>query len=153
MARRRLREKQLGAIPDYRRKTPKPPQESKASLVGTSLGAEEEEDSAAVLPPVIVPFSPQDPSRPATLPAVLADFPTGGGITPEQQAGMDQLAQDFLEAVTDPNANPKDPVYQNRWQQAQITADQLFRLRYGDFSWMLRHNAAHRQALGENSSP
>ena len=116
-----------------------------------SAGAEGEADSNAVLPPVIVPFDPQHPSLPAALPAVLADFPAGGGITPEQQAGVDQLAEDFLEAVADPLADPTDPVYQKRWQQAQLTADQLFRLRYGDFAWMLRHNAAHRQALGDNT--
>ncbi len=104
----------------------------------------------AELPPVIVPFDPQHPSLPAPLPAVLAEFPEAGSITPEQQAGADQLAEDFLEAVADPLADPTDPAYQKRWQQAQLTADQLFRLRYGDFAWMIRHNAAHREALGAN---
>ena len=107
-----------------------------------------EQDAAAELPPVIVPFDPQHPSLPAPLPAVLAEFPEAGGVTPEQQAGVNQLAEDFLEAVADPLADPTDPAYQKRWQQAQLTADQLFRLRYGDFAWMLRHNAAHREALG-----
>lgn len=107
-----------------------------------------EGDPAAELPPVIVPFDPQHPSLPAPLPAVLAESPEAGSITPEQQAGADQLAEDFLEAVTDPLADPTDPAYQKRWQQAQLTADQLFRLRYGDFAWMIRHNAAHREALG-----
>ncbi len=103
---------------------------------------------AGELPPIIVPFDPKNPSLPAPLPAVLAEFPEAGGITPEQQAGVNQLAEDFLEAVADPLADPTDPVYQKRWQQAQLTADQLFRLRYGDFAWMLRHNAAHREAHG-----
>lgn len=105
-------------------------------------------DATAELPPVIVPFDPQHPSLPAPLPAVLADFPEGGGITPEQQDGINQLAEDFLRAVADSPADPTDPAYQKRWQQAQLTADQLFRLRYGDFAWMLRQHAAYRQALG-----
>lgn len=107
-----------------------------------------EGEPVAELPPVIVPFDPQHPSLPAPLPAVLAEFPAAGGITPDQQTGADQLADDFLEAVADPLADPTDPAYQKRWQQAQLTADQLFRLRYGDFAWMIRHNAAHREALG-----
>lgn len=105
------------------------------------------------IPPVIVPFHPDNPLLPATLPAVLAVLPEGAGINPLEQAASDELAEAFFNSIARDNPDPMDLDYQNRWRRAQVTADDLFRTRFGDYAWMVRHNAVHRQALAGKTAP
>lgn len=114
-----------------------------------NLAQESSGEEPKELPPIVVPLDLNNPSSPATLPAVLVEALPSENFTPQQLAGINKLTEDFIKAVTDPTIpqDPKNPVYQQRWRSAQVTADDLFRIHYGDYAWMQRHNAAHREIL------
>jgi hypothetical protein len=44
---------------------------------------------------------------------------------------MARIQNQFLDALGDPNQDPADPVYQQRWTDAQEIADEQYRLMFG----------------------
>lgn len=52
-------------------------------------------------------------------------------LTPEQQTALAKIQDQFLKAIGDPNQNPDDPAYGQRWMTAQEIADQSYRAYFG----------------------
>lgn len=106
-------------------------------------------------PPLIVPFSADDPSTPATIPATLAASITGptetntpSGENPDPDAVIQDLASQFLHEIEGEGSDDSDhPAYQRRWLDAQVENDARLRASLGGHAWLKLHQEAHQQAL------
>lgn len=57
------------------------------------------------------------------------------GLTAGQKATVQQLRQQFIQAVGGAGQNPNDPSYLKRWRQAQPQSDLLFKAMLGITAW------------------
>jgi len=111
-------------------------------------------------PPLIVPFSADDPSTPATIPATLAASITGptetntpSGENPDPDAVIQDLSSQFLHEIDGEGSDdPAHPAYQRRWLDAQVENDARLRARLGGHAWLKLHQEAHQQALRDQSA-
>ena len=111
-------------------------------------------------PPLIVPFSADDPSTPATIPATLAasitalaENNTPSEETPEPDAVVQDLANQFLNKIEGEGSDdPAHPAYQRRWLDAQVENDARLRASLGGHAWLKLHQEAHQQALRDQSA-
>lgn len=67
-------------------------------------------------------------------------------------AAIDQLRQDFVNAVGGLNQNADDPAYLQRWRSAQFLSDQHFRSQYGDAVFNRYQIAAAQKAEAERQA-
>lgn len=72
----------------------------------------------------------------ATIPAALAEAPPSLGLTEQQNATLEKLRHDFVAAVGGVDQDPANPEYARRWQEAQLSSDQLFRLHFGEAAFV-----------------
>ena len=84
------------------------------------------------------PAAPVTPGAPGTL---VVNEPTA--------AALEQLRQDFVDAVGGLNQNASDPVYARVWKQAQMTSDQRFIQQYGFEAFNNYQIAAAQKAAAE----
>lgn len=56
-------------------------------------------------------------------------------LSDEQARAIDQLRNDFVEAVGGPDQDPNDPAYRRRWVAAQIQADAQLKAQLGLLGW------------------
>lgn len=111
-------------------------------------------------PPLIVPFSADDRSTPATIPATLAASITGptetntpSDETPDPDAVIQDLASQFLHEIEGEGSDdPAHPAYQRRWLGAQVENDARLRASLGGHAWLKLHLEAHQQALRDQSA-
>ena len=111
-------------------------------------------------PPLIVPFSADDPSTPATIPATLAasingptDTNTPSGAPPDPDAVVQHLASQFLNEIEGEGSDdPTHLAYQRRWLDAQVENDARLRASLGGHAWLELHQEAHQQALRDQST-
>jgi hypothetical protein len=107
-----------------------------------------------------VPFSADDPSTPATIPATLAASITGptetntpSGENPDPEAVVQDLANQFLNKIEGEGSDdPAHPAYQRRWLDAQVENDARLRASLGGHAWLKLHQEAHQQALRDQST-
>lgn len=69
----------------------------------------------------------------ADLPLVLYQTPAGLNLTSAQEEQLNQLAEDFIEqtGAADPQQNPEDPVFANRWRDETFRANERLRAMLG----------------------
>ncbi len=111
-------------------------------------------------PPLIVPFSADDPSTPATIPATLAapitaptETHTPSDQTPDLGAVIQDLASQFLNEIEGEGSDDSThPAYQRRWLDAQVENDARLRASLGGHAWLKLHQEAHQQALRDQSA-
>jgi hypothetical protein len=107
--------------------------------------------TSAPPPPLSVPFSPIDPGRPATIPAVLGEGEPDVLLTAEGIDEMARLTETFVARVADGSGDPRDPQYQRRWSEAQEESDAHLRASLGGHAWLKHHQDAHRSALEDQA--
>lgn len=96
-------------------------------------------------PTLAVPYSPFDPSLPATIPAALAWMPPNT-VDDGSAAEMTRLATTFLERVEGGTDDPLNPAYQEEWVRAQEESDARMRASLGGQAWLNHHREAHQHA-------
>jgi hypothetical protein len=96
----------------------------KASKTGTGATASEILDTS----PVAMPLALLDPVASVT-------------TTPEQAAALGQLRSNFADAVGAQKHDPQSREYRDNWVAAQPTADQQYRLWFGDQAYMAQQRA------------
>jgi hypothetical protein len=94
-----------------------------------------------------VPFSSADGTAAATIPAALAEIEPEASLTEAEREGIAQLAEEFVAKTEGGSQDPRDPVHQRRWANAQEESDIQMRARYGSHAWLIRHRDAYRKAL------
>ena len=110
-----------------------------------------EDDRTPVDPPLFVPYSPLDPSAPATLPAALAAGSPDVSADSALVAETARLTRTFFQSIDGFAQDPHDTDYQNRWFQAQEENDARMRASLGGHAWLIHHREAHRQAREADS--
>jgi len=83
------------------------------------------------------------------MPVALLDA-SDAGLNPQQTAILDNLRQNFVEAIGGANQDPGDSTYASRWTKAQADSDDQYRLKFGwqAFERMQRERLQH---LGDPS--
>jgi hypothetical protein len=87
---------------------------------------------------------------PATIPAVLAEFPAATApeisMAPDIAAGAAAMAEEFVSQLEAVPAQADEQTYREAWDSAQAESDALFKARYGERAWMQHHIQAHHQS-------
>ena len=115
-------------------------------------GSLEKTVAKTVLPP---PAQPQALVYPKRInirqPAVLMDPPASLGLSQKQLDLIDTLRDNFLKSTdaTNPNQNPYDPTYAQRWMSAQQQSDEILKSRIGWVAFnQYQIEAARQQPAG-----
>lgn len=110
--------------------------------------------SVQVTPQLIETFEARVPDLPgqgpATIPAVLAEFPAATApeisMAPEVAAGATAMAAEFVSQLESVPAQADEQTYRETWDRAQAESDALFKARYGEKVWIQHHTQAHHQS-------
>jgi hypothetical protein len=76
-----------------------------------------------------VPFSSADGTAAATIPAALAEIEPEASLTEAEREGIAQLAEEFVAKTEGGSQDPRDPVHQRRWANAQEESPNAHALR------------------------
>ena len=70
-------------------------------------------------------------------------------ISPEQQAILDRLQQNFLDQIGGANQDPNDPQYLARWKEAQPLINEQLKAQLGQ-DFFLKYETAAGQRAAKN---
>lgn len=68
-------------------------------------------------------------------------------MSPQEQAMLDKINGDFVNAVGGPDQDPNDPAYQARWDAAQAESDAQYKKFFGGRAYVQKQIQAARQAV------
>jgi hypothetical protein len=96
----------------------------------------------------VAPSEDQTEIHSPRMPLVFLDYSGVLPDTPEVAAAVQRLRQNFIDSTGAATANPYDPNYAARWDQAQPTADEIFCALFGTeacnaLSIVRRHEIGH----------
>jgi hypothetical protein len=94
---------------------------------------------AASISAVVAPHSP------APIPLAFHDPPPAAAENPQIRAGLEELQQNFVEAIGGPNQDPADPEYLKRWITAQRQIDVQYRLLVGTQQFLVEQMQVNNQ--------
>ena len=90
------------------------------------------------------------PQRDVRVPLAFQNVNTSG-LNDNQQQAINQIQQNFVNAVGGQNADPGTEDYFNRWQDAQLRSDELMRIKLGGQAFLQYQLQAALQ--GANQAP
>jgi len=71
-------------------------------------------------------------------------------LVPEERLQeIDRMAEDFATRMEEENLETTDPLYRERWIEAQEDSDLQFRLRFGKQAWLQHHIEAYHRKNAE----
>lgn len=88
------------------------------------------------------------PQRDVRVPLAFQNI-NASGLNDNQQQVINQIRQDFVNAVGGENADPSTPDYLKSWQNAQRQSDDLIRTRLGQQTFLQDQLRAAQQAAGK----
>jgi hypothetical protein len=101
---------------------------------------------ASALAPAANATALTTPHSPAPIPLAFHDPPPGAAVNPQIKAGLEELQQNFVDAIGGPDQDPGDPAYLKRWITARRQLDVQFRLLVGTQQFLQEQMQVNNQA-------
>jgi hypothetical protein len=88
----------------------------------------------------------EPPPRSASVPLAFRPLPPAAAqANPQLAQDVQQLQQDFVNAIGGPNQDPNDPAYAQRWSTAQFASDERYRLLIGAQAYLAQQMSVSNQ--------